>query len=172
MSAAAALQRLVDRADVVDTIVGAANAFDAKDWARLRACLAAELDVDYSDFRGEPPRRISADEYVAARQRTLAGLRTLHISTNHAVQVEGDRARCVSAYRIYRVDPAGAEGQNRLDTAGAYEHGLVRSPAGWRICRIKQTVVVNTGNARVHGAFRAPAAPDPAPRPGPTIEAP
>ena len=147
---------LTDRIQVADTVVGAANALDAKDWSRLRGYLTDDLDVDYSDFRGEAPARMSADEYVATRRRGLDGLRTLHISTNHAVEIDGDRARCVSAYRIYRVDPAGEEGKDRLDTAGMYEHGLLRTPGGWRICRIRQTVVVRAGNASVHGAFRRP----------------
>lgn len=154
MSLPAELAALVDRARVVDTVVGAANAIDARDWARLRSLLADALDVDYREFRGEPPARVSADEYVAARRRGLAGLRTLHISTNHAVEIEGDRARCVSAYRIYRIDPGRPAGENRLDTAGRYTHELERGRTGWRICGISQTVVIRAGNEAVHGALR------------------
>jgi hypothetical protein len=167
VSTADDLQSLLDRTRIIDVIVGAANAMDAQDWRRLRACLADEIDTDYRDFRGEPPARVRADDYVAARRRGLAGLRTVHISTNHAVEIEGDRARCVSAYRIYRVDPAAPADQDRLDTAGHYEHGLVRAPGGWRISRIVQTVVVRAGHAAVHGAFRRAAPPAAAERPGP-----
>lgn len=155
---AAALQavvlQLADRAAVVDTVIAFANAFDAQDWQTLRRCLADEVHTDYSQFRGEAPAVVSADAYVAARQQGLAGLRTLHISTNHQVQIDGDRAECGSAYRIYRVDPQGRAGENRLDTAGRYEHALVRTAAGWRICAIRQTVVLQTGNPAIHGALR------------------
>ena len=148
--------RLADRADIIDCIVRAAAAFDAQDWGALRACLADTLETDYSQFRGEPPATVSADAYVASRREGLAGLRTLHISTNHLVEASGDEATCRSAYRIFRVDPARPAGQNRLDTAGAYEHGLVRTADGWRICRIRQTVVVQDGDPAVHRGLKAP----------------
>ncbi len=148
------IQYLLDRTAITDTIVGAANAFDTQDWDRLRGFLADELRTDYSDFRGEAPSSVSADAYVEARRNGLRGLKTLHISTNHQIEIDGDRVRCRSAYRIYRVDPARAQGENRLDTAGHYEHDLVRAAPGWRICGIKQTVVLREGASEVHGAFR------------------
>ena len=69
---------IIDRAAVIDTIVAVANAFDAKDWQKLRSHLADEIDIDYSEFRGEPPRRVTAEEYIQQRVENLAGLRTLH----------------------------------------------------------------------------------------------
>jgi hypothetical protein len=48
------LQQLADRAGVIDTVLRAARAMDVQDWPALRACLAATLDVDYSDLRGDP----------------------------------------------------------------------------------------------------------------------
>lgn len=150
----ASLQLLLDRAAITDTIVEAANAFDTQDWDGLRALLADELRTDYSEFRGEPPSTVSADAYVEARRSGLRCLKTLHISTNHQIRIEGDSAKCRSAYRIYRIDPARPQGENRLDTAGHYEHDLVRAPGGWRICSIKQTVVLREGASGVHGAFR------------------
>jgi hypothetical protein len=148
------LQWLVDRAAVIDTVVAFANAFDAQDWGRLRGLLADEVFTDYSQFRGDAPARVTAEAYVAARRTALTGLRTLHLSTNHAVTVNGDRAECVSTYRIYRLDPNGTPGADRFDTAGTYEHALVRNGEGWRICAVRQTVVVQEGNPAVHGAFR------------------
>jgi hypothetical protein len=160
------MQRLLDRAAIVDTIVAIANAFDRKDWPRLRGCLASELEVDYSDFRGEPPARVSAHAYVAGRESGLAGLATLHISTNHEVEIQGDTATCRSAYRIYRIDPAVAAKSGRLDTAGHYEHRLARVGERWLVTAIRQTVVMLQGNRAVHRALR----PEPltGPAPGPT----
>jgi hypothetical protein len=69
------------------------------------------------------------------------------------VTISADAATCHSAYRIFRFDPLRAPGENRLDTAGAYEHGLVRTPQGWRIDRIRQTVLIQEGNPLVHGGL-------------------
>src|SRR5215470_1158144 len=68
-----------DRAAVVDTIARFARAFDERDWAALRRCLASELDTDYSSFRGTPPERTTADTFVAQRRTGLAGLATQHL---------------------------------------------------------------------------------------------
>jgi hypothetical protein len=152
-TAAEPLRWLVDRAAIIDVIVGIANAFDAQDWARVRSFLAEELMTDYTQFRNEPAARVRADAYVQERQRALAGVRTLHVSTNHEVKVLGDQAECTSAYRIYRFNPQLAPGENRFDTAGTYHHGLVRTAAGWLVCRIMQTVLLREGNPLVHGAF-------------------
>ena len=127
------LRRLVDRVDIIDTIVRFANAFDSKDWEALRSCLADEIEADYSQFRGDPPARMDADSYVAARQTGLEGLHTAHITTNHSVTVEGDTATCRSAYQIYRIVPRMQGSENRLDTVGHYEHDLARTDAGWCI---------------------------------------
>ena len=55
---------IIDRAAVVDTIVAVANAIDAQDWQKVRSHLADEIDLDYSEFRGETPRRVTAEEYI------------------------------------------------------------------------------------------------------------
>ena len=47
---------------------------DGQDWALLRACLAPNVHVDYSDLRGDPPATIAADDFVAARVTGLRGL--------------------------------------------------------------------------------------------------
>jgi hypothetical protein len=142
-------------------VVGFANAMDRQDWPALRACLAATVDVDYSDLRGEPRAVVAAEAFVAARVRGLAGLRTQHVSTNHLVAVDGDRAECTSAFLIHRVDPAAPAGRDTFDTVGHYTHGLIRTPEGWRIDRIVQRVLWSRGEPAVHGALRRSAAPGP-----------
>ena len=144
---------IIDRAGVIDTIIGFANAFDAKDWQKVRSHLADEIDIDYSEFRGETPRRVTAEEYIKQRVEGLAGLRTLHVSTNHEVTLNNNTAECKSAYQIYRLDPT-RESQNRFDTAGNYFHSLIQTDGLWLITGIKQTVVIVSGNTQVHGALR------------------
>lgn len=154
MDDASPLRRLADRAEITDTILRFARAMDAQDWTSLRSCLLPTVDVDYSDLRGEPPARVSADEFVAARARGLGGLKTQHISTNHLVSTDGDRAECVSCFLIHRLDPHGAEGRNTFDSAGHCAHRLRRTPDGWRIEGITQTVLWSRGDPEVHGALR------------------
>jgi hypothetical protein len=145
---------IIDRTAVIDTIISCANAFDAKDWQKMRSHLADKIDIDYSEFRGEPPRRVTAEEYIQQRVEGLAGLLTLHVSTNHEVTIQRDAAKCKSVYRIYRLDPTRESEENRLDTGGNYFHQLMQTDGNWLITGIKQTVVIVSGNTQVHGVLR------------------
>jgi SnoaL-like domain len=145
----AALQALVDRQEIVDTIVRWAYALDTKDWAAARACFTNEVETDYSDPRGTSPTRLTAEAFVELRRRAHEKLMTQHLSTNHLVTLDGDQATCVSATLIHRLDPE-RQSDNTFDTLAHYTHTLVRTPAGWRIARIKQSVVWNRGNASIH----------------------
>ena len=153
MTDARSLSLLVDRAAVIDVVLGFARALDAKDWAACRRCFMDEIETDYSDLRGEPPQTVKADDFVALRRTALEKLKTLHLSANHLVTVEGDRATCASAAVIHRFRPADAE---RFDTYCAYTHTLARTASGWKISKVKQTVYWNTGNPDVHAGARRP----------------
>ena len=145
------LRLLLDRAAVVDVVLGFAQALDVKDWAACRRCFSDEVETDYSDLRGDPPQTVTADGFVASRRAALERLKTLHLSTNHLVTIDGDRATCVSAAVIHRLRPEDAE---RFDTYCAYTHSLVRTATGWKISKIKQSVYWNTGNPDVHSGVR------------------
>jgi hypothetical protein len=147
------LSVLHDRAAIIDVVLSLARALDVKDWAACRRCFTDEIETDYSDLRGERPSTMTAERFVESRRSALERLTTLHLSANHLVTVEGDRATCVSAAVIHRLRPEDGE---RFDTYCAYTHGLVRAGGGWKIGTIKQTVYWNTGNPDVHAGARRP----------------
>lgn len=144
---------LNDREQVIDTILRFARSLDIQDWVMCRACFTNELETDYSDLRGEPPSIVKADEFVAKRKSGLEGLKTLHVSTNHLVTMEGEEAICTSNAVIYRFAPHLAE-DNAFHTYCIYTHRLRKMDKDWKICAVKQTVVANVGNPLVHGALR------------------
>jgi len=145
------LSELGDRTAVSDVILAFARSLDVKDWEGCRRCFLDEIETDYSDLRGEPPSRTSAADFVAKRRAALEHLKTLHLSTNHQITVEGDGATCVSAAVIHRLRPEDGE---RFDTYCTYTHTLRRTPSGWKIARVKQTVHWNAGNPSIHEGAR------------------
>jgi len=145
------LSLIRDRAAVIEVVLAVARALDVKDWAACRRCFTDEIETDYSDLRGEPPQIVKADEFVELRRTALERLKTLHLSANHLVTVDGDRATCVSAAIIHRFRPEDGE---RFDTYCAYTHALVRAGGLWKIGKIKQTVYWNTGNPDIHSGAR------------------
>ena len=143
----------IDRLGIVDTIVRFGRALDDQDWPALRRCLAAELDVDYSSFRGTPPARTAADEFVAQRRSGLAGLVTQHLGAGHLVEVRGDTATCRCDFAIRRW-PADPSDGRFLHSYGTYRYGLRRTADGWEIESILQVVARSEGDRTLHGAFK------------------
>ncbi|MEO5803658.1 MAG: nuclear transport factor 2 family protein [Verrucomicrobiota bacterium] len=147
-----------DHQNVVSTIHEFCRAFDVRDWTALRRCLAANLATDYSSFRGTPPTRMTADEFVALRQSSLAELVTQHLSFNHLVTFNGEQAQCRFDFVIHRW-PQDKADVRFFHTFGYYEVVLHRAPAaghGWVIESITQHALRNEGNPELHGAHRFP----------------
>lgn len=143
------LQQLFDQTEIRDTIIRFAASLDLKDWEQCRSCFADEVYTDYSDLRGDAPSPVSADEFVAQRRKTLRRLKTQHLSTNHLITIDEDHATCVSSMAIYRRRSGGAE-EITFDTHCYYTHELVRTSQGWKICKVKQKVLWNEGDSKIH----------------------
>jgi len=143
------LQRLFDQTEIRDTILRFAVSLDLKDWDQCRSCFTDDIDVDYSDLRGESPVQMLADEFIAQRRKALGHLKTQHLSTNHLITIQGGHATCVSSMAIYRRRSSSVE-DGTFDTHCYYTHELVRTPQGWKICKIKQKVLWNAGDSTMH----------------------
>lgn len=130
-----------------------ARALDDSDWGAVRGCLGAALDTDYSSFRGTPPARLTADEFIALRRVGLAGLVTDHVTSNHDVELDDDRAVCRCEYVIRRW-PADPTDRRFLHSYGSYTFALRHGPDGWRITGITQVVRRSEGDPQLHGALR------------------
>ncbi len=144
---------------VVATIHQFCRSFDRRDWSSLRSCLAATLWTDYSSFRGTPPARISAEEFVRFRQVGLAGLVTQHLSANHLVTSAGDQAQCRFDFVIRRWAESPKD-PRFLHTSGYYEMVLQLVTPGsrrWVINSITQHALSNEGSRELHGAWNSTA---------------
>jgi hypothetical protein len=138
---------------VVDIIVRFGRALDDQDWVAVRQCLAPELDTDYSSFRGTPPARSTAEEFVRLRQTGLAGLVTQHLTVGHVVEATSDGATCRCDFVIHRW-PVDASDRRFLHSYGYYVYRLEPATHGWRIAGITQIVRRSDGDPRLHGALR------------------
>ena len=147
------LQLLRDESDIRAVILRFAVSLDMQDWAQCRSCFADKVYTDHSDLREDSPSVISADEFVALRRAALSGLKTQHVSTNHLITVNGNEASCVSGMVIYRRRFIERR-QATFDTHCYYSHTLVRTQQGWKISRVKQTVLWNTGDPAIYAGMR------------------
>ena len=147
---------LADSQTIINTVHEFCRAFDQRDWPMLLRCLATEIATDYSSFRGTPPARMTAKEFVAQRQSALARLVTQHLSLNHLVEFSGEQATCRFDFVIHRW-PVDTADTRFFRTFGYYDFVLQRAtsaPHGWCIASITQHALHSEGSAELHGAHR------------------
>lgn len=143
-----AVQMLLDRAAVIDTVNRYATAIDTRDWALLRSCFTEDLEADFTSF-GVREVAHGADGWVEAVRATIDGLdASQHVITNHVVDVDGDTATCV-AYIQAEHFLANDRGDNFYTIGGYYTEDLVRTGDGWKIRKYAITVTWHRGNRDV-----------------------
>lgn len=90
---------------------------------------------------------------MRSARRLFAGFAaTQHTSTNHVHDVRGDAATCVSSMQAEHFVAPGPEitaGAERWTIGGYYVNELVRTSAGWKLCKIALRVTWSTGNPEV-----------------------
>jgi hypothetical protein len=145
-----AIQWLIDRADVVETVHLYATGVDTKDFELYRSIFADQIEVDFSSYIPDSgPMAISADDWVASIKPLFVGLdATQHSMSNARVEIDGDRATCVMYMQAEHV-LANDQGDNSHAVGGYYTNELVRSAEGWRLKKVKLTVLWQRGNRDV-----------------------
>ncbi len=138
-----------ERIDVAETVYAYATGIDTRDWALYRSIFTDEVEVDFSSWDGNPPRRMRADDWVAGMQPLFHGLEaTQHSMSNPRVSIAGERATCVMYMQAAHF-LANREGDAEFTIGGYYTDQLVKTAAGWKLCAVKLTVLWSRGNKHV-----------------------
>lgn len=144
------MQELLDERAIRALLLEYLTAIDNKDWDRYARAFAED-----GEFEIMGQRRVGRAEIAAGPARDLAHFgRTQHYSTNHVVELDGDRAQA-SAY-VYAVHiPDAKQPSEHADIGGCYRCSCVRTSEGWRFREIRLEIWW-TGGAE----FAIPDAPD------------
>jgi len=140
------VQWLVDRAAISDLLVDFARALDDRDWAGYAA--------NYTDDgvlvimgRTVHVGRDGLAENTSANLSRYAG--THHLSTNHAITIDGDTATTRS-YLVAAHVLEGGDPRRHADGAGWYRCTLRRTPDGWRFARVELEIRYLSGEPLLH----------------------
>jgi DNA-binding MurR/RpiR family transcriptional regulator len=136
---------MAERDGIENAINRFMNSFDLKDWSVMKALLLDEIQIDYSDLRGDPPATAFATDYVKARRDALEHLSTHHLMSNFEITVQSSEAVARASCVIFRTD-----GTTPFHSHAFYTFRLKRVDDGWRIAGIKQTIFWNEGRAAIH----------------------
>lgn len=123
----AALQSLVDRAEIGQVIAAHARGIDRCDAELLKSAYHSDGTVDYGVFEG--PAHEFCDILGAGRGDDPV---TLHRPTNVWVDIDGDTARSESYVTAY-MDTPGADGHVQSLIGGRYLDSFERRDGTWKL---------------------------------------
>jgi ketosteroid isomerase-like protein len=140
------LQKLTDRAEIIDAVNIIGMGADLRDWKACRTAFADKVLTDYTSLNGGTPNTVAADTLVAGWadffSKTFKA--SQHMITNHSVIVNGDKATCTSHFRAHHVYLDGESGKTWI-LGGFYNHGLTRINDRWKVTQMKMTWTYEEG---------------------------
>lgn len=140
-----AIAALNDRVAISEVLHTYCRAIDTKEWGLLEQVFAEELEADFRSFAGRDVVRGRA-AWLAAIRRTVGGLTaTQHLTGNHSIALEGDRATLRADLQAVHI-LQNSRGDCDYTVGGWYDIDLVRTADGWRISRYTLTVSWARGN--------------------------
>jgi uncharacterized protein (TIGR02246 family) len=134
------LRWLVDRARISDLLVAMARALDDRDGPAYAALFTEDGVLELGEMR------IQGREALAAGvARNLGGYGAVwHLSSNHAIQIDGDRAWARSY--VIGAHRHGDDLTEHADMAGWYDATVSRTADGWRFASLSAHVVWMAGS--------------------------
>jgi SnoaL-like domain len=139
------LRELIDRERIVALVnqyvitLDEPSNFD-EDWARSLFTVDVRLEHEVAVLQG-------IDEVAAAHRIVMARWeRTLHFSTNHRIEFDGDRAHLTARLMAIHVHP-GENPPDSLIAANVLDADAVLTSNGWRFERFAPRNVWRTGQS-------------------------
>ncbi|MET9224539.1 nuclear transport factor 2 family protein [Lentzea sp. NPDC003310] len=131
-----------DRAEIIELIGNYATISDRREFTTLPArTFTDEVTVDFSSVAGMPEMTVPLSAYVESLSGAFSAFKaTHHAITGHVVEIDGDTASVRAHVRAEHWYPDEA-GVPRWLVVGFYDNEAVRTPAGWRLSRVKLTAV-------------------------------
>lgn len=133
------LARFADRVAISDLLLDFARCLDERDWEGYASNFAEDGVLEL------PWKRVRQAElagYVSANLSRYQG--TLHYSTNHVIEIEGDTARSRSyLLAVHLLD--GSDPSRHADAGGWYDCEYRRTPDGWRFTRVRVSIAWTGG---------------------------
>lgn len=143
------LYNLLDRHTVIDRVIRYAFYLDRQDWAGFRGCFTDKLEIDFSDFTGQPATVVPAEEFIAFDKQILSGITTQHLITNYVVTINKPEATLVADVFAshHRSHPAPTD----YDIHGVYHMRLMQIDNDWRISSVQLRRLWTEGDRDVLG---------------------
>jgi hypothetical protein len=135
-------RRLHDRLDIVELMNRYALGVDRRNWPLYRSCFEDRFAIQAEGW----PESMEADEWVDLIRTGIHNYEaTQHQMSNHSIEVDGDRAHCITYIRAVHHQPRTTGGSEWV-LVGYYDLDLKRHGSGWKIARFNLTTQWSEGN--------------------------
>jgi hypothetical protein len=133
------VRQLSDRIEIADLLTSYTRAIDIGEWDLLDAVFTPDAQIDYTATGGIQGAFPEVKAWLAEVLPLFA--RRQHVIGQSEVVLDGDVAT-LTAYFTNPMVSLDDDGAERLFACGGYyHHRLVRTPEGWRSCRLVQELV-------------------------------
>ena len=143
------IQEISDRLEIQSLLAKYARAVDTQDWDLWRSLFTDDAVVDYSSAGAVAGPR---DEVADWLEQALGALPMMqHFISNIEADISGDTAQV----RAMFYNPMQLPGMDQLSFCGGYyHHTLIRTPAGWRSCALREENAWFANPLHVEGCLR------------------
>jgi len=125
-----ALRQFLDKEAVIDVVKKWSTSIDSRNWALMRSIFTDTIRIDYSS-NGSLNEEMPAEKWIN-HLKQLEGLdATLHMTTNHVVTIDGDKASCISYVNAMHFLREG-EKEYQGHACGVYNHSFARIGKEWK----------------------------------------
>jgi hypothetical protein len=137
--AGAQLRWLVDRAQISDLLVAMARTLDERDGVGYAALYTEDGVLELGEMRA-----VGREALAAGVAQHLGGYGAVwHLGANHAIEMDGDRARTRSY--VLGAHRHGDDLSRHADMGGWYDTTVVRTAEGWRFESVSASVLWTSG---------------------------
>jgi hypothetical protein len=135
-----------DRDAIINTVNQIAIMADLRNWEACRVAFSDRVETDYTSLTSGEPATVNAEDLVNGWETFFSQTFkvTQHLIGSHVVAIAGNTATCLSNFQAHHVYLDSARGNWTL--GGVYEHGLIQTPEGWKVNRMKMTWTWESGN--------------------------
>lgn len=132
---------LLDRLAISDLLVEFARRLDGKDWDAYAATFTED-----GVFELPWESRVGREEIAAGAAADLSQFELMqHYSTNHVIEIDGDKAHSRSYLLAVHV-PDTSKPERHADAGGWYDCECARTSDGWRFTHVRATVAWRAGD--------------------------
>ncbi|MEZ5376627.1 MAG: nuclear transport factor 2 family protein [Acidimicrobiales bacterium] len=141
------LRRLADESALRELIHAYAFGLDHQDWELWRSIFLDEVVIDMTDVEPEPlPRLLPVEKHVRAVERMFARFdATQHFIGSHRYAIDGDHA-VITAHMRAEHWLTSDRGGDKYTMFGTYIDEAVRTPDGWKLAKVKLSLIRQEGN--------------------------